>query len=373
MSQPAEKFLVLCVDRDDDLGFKAKVETPVIGRAEVAAAAMRLALVDPEEADANAMFAAVKKYDEIAKTGASCEVAVVCGDVDRGFKADRRVAKEVAGILAGGGYSGVVLVSDGGEDEQVLPVIQSMKPIVSVERVTVKHSQTVEETYEVLGRYLRMLVFDPHYSRWSLGVPGLILLLAGILIVAGRVLEAELATLLILGGAFLIRGFNVDRTVAGLLHRGPTGFLRLFSAVASLLIVIVGISTGYLAVLRDTSAVAAVSADPGKFLVYGPTLIGLFIGGGLALVWGGIAVYATGGMLSHLARDSKRWRRDAFVLVMLAILYLPVWTFSDFLVNQSAEFTYLLISYVLIGLAVIFAITTLIYPRVRTRNLGESG
>lgn len=371
MSQPAEKYLVLCVDRDDDLGVKAKVASPVLGREKVLAAATKLALADPEEADANAIFAAVRKYDELMKAGTDCEVAVVCGEENRGFEADRRVGKEVARVLGTTVFSGVVLVSDGGEDEQVIPIVQSMKPIVSVQRVAVKHSQTVEETYQVLGRYLRMLVFDPHYSKWSLGVPGLILILAGLLIVSGQVVVGELAILLILGGAFLIRGFNVDRTVAGLLQRGPTGYLRLFTMVVSVLVVIVGFLTGYAGMVDKTSGVpayvTAVVNNPANLLVYGGVLAGYMIGGSIALVFGGIAIYSTGGLLTHLLRDSQRWKRDGFVLVLLAILYLPVWTFSNFLKSGSAEYTFLLISYILAGLAAIFVLTSAIYPRVRTR------
>jgi putative membrane protein len=120
MSEASEKYLVLCVDRDNDLGVKARVQSPVVGRDAAVAAATKLALSDPEEADANAIFAAVRKYDELAKAHTPCEVAVVCGDVERGFEADRRVGKQVASVLSTSGFSGVILVSDGGEDEQVI-------------------------------------------------------------------------------------------------------------------------------------------------------------------------------------------------------------------------------------------------------------
>ncbi|MDG6910445.1 MAG: DUF373 family protein [Nitrososphaerota archaeon] len=372
MPQAVEKYLVLCVDRDDDLGSKAKVSAPVVGRDAVLEAGMKLALADPEEADANAIFAAVKKFDDLTKSHNPCEVAVVCGDPDRGFEADRRVGKQISSILGSGQYAGVVLVSDGGEDEQVIPIIQSLTPIASVERVTVKHSQTVEETYEVLGRYLRMLVFDPHYSKYALGVPGLIFVLSGILILAGKSFEAGLATLLVLGGAFLIRGFNVDRTVTGLLQRGYTGYLRLFSMTAAALVILAGIFTGYSTMMTETVAVAAVVAEPAQLLVYGSVLAGRFMEGGLDLVWGGVAIYAAGALLSHLARDSIKWRRDGFVLVMLGILYLPLLTFSQFLVSGTAQATFLLVSYVLIGLAAIFALTSAIYPRVRTRAVPDN-
>lgn len=372
MSGQPERFLILCVDRDDDLGSKTRVQTPVVGRDAVLAAATKLALVDPEEADANAIFAAVKKYDEFAAKGTACEVAVVCGDVNRGFDADRRVSKEIQNLVKGSEYTGIVLVSDGGEDEQVIPIIQSFKPIVSVLRVTVKHSQSVEETYQILGRYLRMLVFDPHYSKWSLGVPGLIFILAGILIVSHQVFEAELATLLILGGAFFIRGFGIDRTIAGLLQRGPTGYMRLFSMVMGLIVGVTGVFTGYGSMVNNApDYVSAVASDPSQLLVHGAALAGWLISGSLTLVWAGMAIYATGALLSHVARESIRWRRDGYLLVILALFYLPVKTFSQFLISGTAESSFLLISYVLLGLAAIFALTTAIYPRVRAKGFPE--
>ena len=322
----------------------------------------------------------MRKYDEMARQGYGCEIALVCGDSRGGFAADRRVGEEVASVLAKTRATGFVFVSDGGDDEQVIPVLQSLRPIVSVERVTIKHSESVEETYAVLGRYLRMLIFDSRYSKWALGVPGVILLLAGILIISNQVFEAELATLLIIGGAFFVRGFSVDRAVADLMHRGPTGYIRLFSTVGGGLIFLVGLFTGYGYMVQNAflapltsggspiSIVALVQANPGEFLIYGGVLIGYVIRGSLVLIWAGMAIYSTGALLSHVARDSVRWRRDSYVLLMLALLYFPVATFSTFLIQGGAEASFLLISYVLLGLAAIFALTVSIYPRIRPKG-----
>ncbi|HME19306.1 MAG TPA: DUF373 family protein, partial [Nitrososphaerales archaeon] len=140
MSAQPQRYLVLCVDRDDDMGEKTHLETPIVGREAAVAAATRLALADPEEADANAVFCTVKKFDELVRQGLDCEVAVVCGESGGGFGADRKVGMEVGMVLERTKATGIVLVSDGGDDEQVIPVLQGLKPIVSVHRVTVKHS-----------------------------------------------------------------------------------------------------------------------------------------------------------------------------------------------------------------------------------------
>ena len=357
------------MDRDDDLGSKGGVPTPVAGREAVVSAATRLAIADPEEADANSIFAAVKKHDELNQKGVVCEVAVVCGDKNGGFEADRKLRREVESLLSVADYTGIVFVSDGGDDEQIIPVLQGMKPVVSVERVAVKHSETVEQTYLVLGRYFRMLIFDPRYSRWALGVPGLIFLLATILILFGQGFAALVASLLIIGGAFFIRGFNLDRWIADILSRGPYGYLRLFSTVTSALVVLVGISTGYAGVYTQVpSLVAKVAAHPAEFLDYGGILAGYFIEGSLLLVWVGLAIYAIGTLLARMLRGGGGAWRDAVVLVMLALLYFPILTFATFLVGGARESTILLISYVLVGLALIFGLTSIVYPRIRTRG-----
>ena len=47
----ANKLLVICIDRDNDVGEKAGIVTPVVGRDACIEAAQRLALEDPEDAD----------------------------------------------------------------------------------------------------------------------------------------------------------------------------------------------------------------------------------------------------------------------------------------------------------------------------------
>jgi len=43
----ANKLLVICIDRDNDVGEKAGIVTPVVGRDACIEAAQRLALEDP--------------------------------------------------------------------------------------------------------------------------------------------------------------------------------------------------------------------------------------------------------------------------------------------------------------------------------------
>ncbi len=270
-------------------------------------------------------------------------------------------------ILGRDAFSGIILVSDGVEDEQILPIIQSLKPIVSVVRIVVKHSRTVEETYLVLGRYLKMLINDPRYSRFFVGVPGLIFVFAGVLILFGRAFEAGIAILLILGMAFLIRGFSLDKLAASMLSSRPYAYLRFFSTVASVIIFIVAVSTGYSNMDQHVPQyVVAVGANASLFLNYGPTLMGYYLLGALPLVWVSFAIYLTGAGLAHLARGSARVWRDGVLFVLLLLLYLPMDQFAVFLTGQPNS-SILLVSEVLVGLAATFAVVTAVYGRLRSR------
>jgi putative membrane protein len=368
MSAQGDRLLILAVDRDGDLESKTRVRTPVFGRENVINAATQLAITDPEEADANSFFAAIREYDRLQSMSEGCEVAIVCGVSDSGVDADRKIKREIENLLSRSQFSGIVLVTDGAEDEQILPIIQPMVPVASLVRIAVKHSKTVEETYMVLGRYLRMLVFDPRYSRWVVGVPGVIFLFAGVLILFGRAYEAGIAILLILGSAFFVRGFGVDRSVAAMLSQRPYGYLRIFSAVAATLIFLVGLSNGYGSMTaHDSAGVAAVAANPGQFLIIGPTLVGYYLEGAIPLIWAAYAIYLVGTLLAHIARGSRRVWRDGVLIVLLGLLYLPVDQFAIVLTG-GANSSVLLISYVLVGLAVTFAVVTALYGRIRNRN-----
>ena len=70
------RTLVLSIDRDDDIGFKASIDSPVVGRKACLDAAVKLALADPEDSDVNAIFQAISTYDRLRSEGEDPEVAV---------------------------------------------------------------------------------------------------------------------------------------------------------------------------------------------------------------------------------------------------------------------------------------------------------
>lgn len=167
-----ERILVVCVDRDDDLGRKAKVVGPIVGRKENLKAATRLALKDPGDTDINCVFAAVKKFDEIAKKH-KAELVTLTGHGKFGFESDKKINQQLDLVLEKFKADGFVLVTDGAEDDQIIPILQSRAKIISKETVIVKQAREVESTFYTIKEALK----DPFLARLVFGVPGIILLL----------------------------------------------------------------------------------------------------------------------------------------------------------------------------------------------------
>lgn len=377
----AERVLILCVDRDDDLGIKARVKTPVLGRDENLNAAISLALKDPEEPDANAIFEAVRIYDRLrerAKTYEEHQIATITGSELVGVEADRKLVSELTSVLEAFPASGVILVTDGFTDEAVLPLVQSRVPVNSVRRIVIKHSDSIEETAAIFSRYLRTLVENPRYSRYVLGLPGiLIILLAVLYFVPNGLLYAGLTFLFIVGAFLFVKGFGVDKRISNLYQRirsySPPplpGQIVGLSAVAGALLFGIGcyqagayIANNWEFIVQQTLGFYP-PTELSQWLALVPPLIGHFIFQSITLVIIGICVMLTGGAIRRfLERDPRLWRSIVFIVVTAwtrQILYQT----SQILVNPELPYG-ALVAAIIVGilLAVASALTVFLLHR----------
>ncbi|ABL88812.1 Protein of unknown function DUF373 [Pyrobaculum islandicum DSM 4184] len=169
------RILVLYVDRDGDLKGRGFV-TPVVGRDEVLRLGIRYILMNPDDSDANAIFAAVKIYDKLSSEygGENINVAVVSGSPDPAV-ADIVVLRELEQVLTLFDADAIYFVSDGPSDEAAIPAIQSKRPVISVQRIVVKQARGVEETVTLFRYYLNKALKEPEYRRYTVGIPSFLL------------------------------------------------------------------------------------------------------------------------------------------------------------------------------------------------------
>ncbi len=361
----AKKLLVICVDRDNDVGEKTGITTPIVGRNACIDAAQRLALEDPEDADSNAIFYAVKTFEDLVSKGYQAEIITVAGVENRGVQADEKIASEIRKVIDKFSPSGAVIVSDGEDDESVIPVIQNILPVVSVQRVVMKVSRSVEYSYAVFGKYLKMIAYDSKYSKFFLGVPGLLLLIGGIATVFGYTTEIFAVLVSILGGAFLIRAFDIDRAWTSWTKPTPAGLIRSFTMIAGGIIILTSIPSGIASI-----SVEIIPADISPIgIVTNQILIGQFVAGALPFWWIGVGSIFGGILLSNWLKGSLRAITDVLRIVVLVSLYPTIYQFTNILTNAESPFT--LIPPLLAGLAVTLISATLLFRKYRKKKGGE--
>ncbi|WP_276997964.1 DUF373 family protein [Haloquadratum walsbyi] len=299
-------LLVLCVDLDDDLGRKTGLQTPVIGRETIERAAVDLATADPEDSDVNVLFQGIHQYDKLSHDQAVDEdiaVAAVTG-VDGGdVEANRVIGEEVDRVLAGlstGENINTIVITDGAQDESILPVIRSRVPIDSVRRVVVRQAQDLESIY-----YTMKQVLADSETRGTILVPlGILLLIypfvtiASLFDVPGAVVLGIISGLL--GLYTLSRGLGIedvlDDIVArtrDILYEGRVTFITYVAAIA---LIIVGGFRGYalLELVRK--------ASPEITLVLGAA----------AFIHGSVQWFAAAGVTSSLGQVTDEYLSDRF-------------------------------------------------------------
>lgn len=362
------RLLVICVDRDNDVGDKAGVLTPVVGRNSCIEAAQKLALQDPEDADANSIFYAIKTYEDLISKGYQAEVIVVAGVGDRGVQADEKIIREVKSVLSSFAANGAVIVSDGEDDESVIPIIQNVVPIVSVQRCVMKVSRSVEYSYAVFGKYLKMIIYDSKYSKFFLGLPGILLLIGGIGTIFGYTQEIFAVLVSILGGAFLIRAFDVDRAWTNWAKPTPAGLIRVFTVVTGVIISLASILSGFSAIHTNILDPQILGSGIPNIFADRITL-GQFIAGALPFLWMGIGAIFAGILLSNWLKGSLRQITDILRMIVLVSLYPTVYQFTNLLVNDESSYT--LIPPFLVGLVITLISATFLFRKYRKKKGGE--
>jgi len=163
---------------------------------------------------------------------------------------DRRIATSLEQVIKETKVTNCILVTDGAEDEYVIPIIQSQIPVSSIRRVIVNQMPNLEGTYYILKKFLD----DPKVARMVFIPLGLAMLLYAI---AYLLDYPGVATIIVVGviGAFLLyKGFGLDEIVHSVidalrvsLSRGRFSFI---TYTATILLIIIGFTNGFINVLK---------------------------------------------------------------------------------------------------------------------------
>jgi len=301
----------------------------------------------------------------LVSKGYKAQVVTVTGVENRGVQADEKVASEIKSVLKKFSANGAVIVSDGEDDEMVIPVIQNIIPIISVQRVVMQVSRTIEHSYAVFGKFLKLVMYNPKYSKFFLGVPGILLLIGGIGAVTGYNAEIFAVLVSILGGAFLIRAFDIDKAWANWAKPTPEGFTRMFTLITGLILIAASVPAG----IASVSAVYTSGNVEIANLLTNEIVVGQFVSGMIPFLWIGLGTIFVGILFSNWLNRKLRHISDILRLVVLVALYPTVHQFTNILMYEESSFS--LILPLVAGFAVTAASATLLIRRYRKRGSKE--
>ncbi|MCS7385900.1 MAG: DUF373 family protein [archaeon GB-1867-005] len=362
-AQKMNKVLILCVDRDNDVGMVTGAKSPILGRNENLRAATEFALKAPEDSDVNAIFAAIGLYDELKKEGIECEIATITGLAEGGLKADMKIIGELNQVLEKFPADGVILVTDGAADEVVIPVIQSRIPILSVKRVLVQQQRGVEETYILIARYLRRILEEPQYAKMFLGVPGVIFLLLAALTIAGYGQYTTLGALIVIGAAFVIRGFSMDKIIMRWWASSPIIF---FTGFITLIACSVAVYEGVNRVVSEMQANPALISSI-------PKMAGFFLGQATDIFLVGIGILLTGRMIDKYLREKPKLWHDFVGLMFLGTIRPVLQNVSYILTTPGSSHEALIYSLIITaGICSSLIVTFTLIDKIKERR-GRGG
>ena len=331
------KTLVLCVDRDDDLGVKAGVNGPVIGRKENLDAALALGLADPEEVDTNAILSGLQLYDDLTKRGIDAEIATISGDSHVGFQSDLILTTQLENVLEVVKPDRAILVSDGAEDEFIYPVISSRIKIDSVRRVYVKQSKSIEGTYYMI---VKTLQDEKMRRRWI--VPfSLVFIIWGFLSFVTKIIQFRdgdyedigLLSQMAFGVIGVVLGFyligwayrwaeQLSARMTRMSRSIRQGSLAIPFAIIGIVLAVVGVLIGYDMAVSYREALLEHERSLAISIL-------IFVSGSVWFVVFGVFSYETGKSVTSFLQTGKiRW---SFIVMMVSVLA------TGFIVQGSAD------------------------------------
>jgi putative membrane protein len=225
-----------------------------------------------------------------------------------------------------------------------------------------KVSRSVEYSYAVFGKYLKMIAYDSKYSKFFLGVPGILLLIGGIATVFDYTAEIFAVLVSILGGAFLIRAFDIDRAWSSWSKPTPMGFIRMFTMVTGVILILSSVPAGI-------SSVEPELIESDKELIVKITdkvIIGQFVAGAIPILWIGMGAIFVGTLLSNWIGGIPRQISDSLRIIVLIALYPTIAQFTNILIHDENSFT--LIPPLLGGLAATLISATILFKKYRKQK-----
>ncbi|MFC4553096.1 MULTISPECIES: DUF373 family protein [Halorussus] len=330
--------LVVCVDRDDDIGAKTGLETPVSGWEAVRSLVTDVGLADPEDSGVNCLLEALRVARDLRDGDEEVTVAVISGAADTMVGRDRAVAAQTDALIAEHDPDSAVVVIDSAQDERLVPVIESRIRVDAVDRVVVRQARDIESTYYLLKQFLA----DEELRQTVLVPVGLALLAFPIVLMAFGPAIAISSITAVIGLFVLYKGLGVDEYLADLPAEVRDA---LYSGRVSIVTYVVAAGLSLVGVFAGALRVSDMTVADGNFLM--PAMAFAFA----SVPWLAAAALAasTGRLLDEAIRNDRV--RNSYMNLPFGVLAvgLVVRGFSAYFLQREGYVPAVVIPHVEVG------------------------
>ncbi|MBP2201020.1 putative membrane protein [Methanococcus voltae] len=257
-----KKYLIIVVDMDDDVGRKANISSPILGRNENISAAVKLGLADPGDSDVNSILGGVKHYDSLKRENRDVELATITGAKDvNSEECAIRIKEQLDFLIYLYEPDFIYIVSDGKEDETILKYLELKDIFVWKKRIVIKQNESLESTYYLIQEFINKTM--SRYIPLIFVSIGFVLILYAVFQDLGwRIISGLLGIYVLSEGAGLTE--NIKSKIMESKEGLQVGKISPAGGIISLLIIIVGGIYAY-----------RVSEDPEWILFVGKFLLNI--------------------------------------------------------------------------------------------------
>ncbi|ABR54341.1 Protein of unknown function DUF373 [Methanococcus vannielii SB] len=351
-----KKYIIIVVDMDDDIGRKANIRTPILGREDNINAAVRLGLTDPGDSDLNSILGGVQHYDYLKKEGKDVEIATVSGDIDVESEVCAiRIKEQLDFLIYLYEPDFIYLVSDGKEDELVLKYLELKDVFVWKKRIVIKQNESLESTYYLMQEFIKKTMSQ--YIPLIFTSIGFAMILYALFSDLGwRIISG------LIGIYILSEGVGLVESIKKMLKESRKGLelgkLSPFGNILGYLIVIVGILYSY-----------KVSEDPELAIFFGKFLFNL--ANPLTL---GFLVLVTVNFIDDLIHTEKSilsLLKKLFFNVILAFMLRQMFLISsEYLTGVAFEFTTLAM-YIIAYISILIILSVVLFHGPKKSKISQ--
>jgi len=233
----------------------------------------------------------------------------------------------------------------------------------------------------LFSRYLKMLFENPRYARIVLGLPGLLLIVIGILSILNWAGYSWIAFLIVFGSYLVVKGFMLDKAARNFYvwvrEYSPPPFPNLitgFAALAGFLLIGIGVYQGLYQTSAYASKVTPPIIYPYQWIGALPTLFGHFLSQAIFLVVVGISTVLFGRAIHWFFEHDSRLLRTVDIMVVVAWSSEIFYQASQILIEPTLSYDTLIFSIIVgIALAVASVLLTSLLHRQHSGFFREKG